>query len=153
MSPEEPALTHGWTLARLARQLEQSLAEADVSLPQYRVLMILARGERRTPSRVAGELAVSPPSITAVVDGLVARGLVERHHDAVDRRQVVHAITDAGRDLLHVSDAAVQARLGTVLDHLGERDAQAARRGLDLWHEALVRAHRAACATPAGEQR
>ncbi len=83
----------------LARQVELALVEVDLSLPQYRILILLDEG-KVAASALADRLAVSRPSVTAVVDGLVTRGLVERHHDPADRRRVGHDLTAEGRRLL-----------------------------------------------------
>src|SRR5438552_18615506 len=77
-------------LARLARHVEHALDSLELSLPQYRLLSLLGDGSSAS-SALAGRLAVSPPSVTAVVDGLVTRGLVERHADAADRRRLTLA--------------------------------------------------------------
>src|SRR5690349_21731217 len=82
-----PVRSPGRAIARLAKHLENGLAPLDVSVPQYRVLALLAEGSAAS-SALAGRLAVSPPSITAVVDGLVARDLVTRTPDPDDRRRL-----------------------------------------------------------------
>ena len=66
-----------------------------MSLPQFRLLAFLSEGEWAA-SAVADWLAVSRPSVTALVDGLVERGWVERRESPDDRRRVLHHIT-AGR--------------------------------------------------------
>ena len=67
----------GRTAAWLAKQVELSLAEVDLSLSQYRILGLLDEGSA-VSSALAERLAVRPPSVTAVIDGLVTRGLVAR---------------------------------------------------------------------------
>lgn len=129
--------------ARLARQVEVALAEVDLSLPQYRVLAFLAEGTAAA-SALAGKLAVSPPSVTALIDGLVARGLVERAPDASDRRRVDHRLTEAGRHTLATGDAAVEQRLWWLAGHLEDADASSAVEGLTHWSVALDRARAAA---------
>jgi long-chain acyl-CoA synthetase len=79
---------------------------------------------------------VSRPSVTGVVDGLVARGLVERDHDVDDRRRVGHALTAEGRRVLAAADAEVERRLNEILSHRPESSAAAAA-GLGPWEEAL----------------
>ena len=106
-------------LARLAKQIELGLATVEVSPPQYRVLVSLAEG-KAAASALADRLAVSKPSVTAVVDGLVERGLVERRHEVADRRRVAHELTPAGRRLLIAAD-----------------EEAAAMSGLDVWRRAL----------------
>src|SRR5579875_2609967 len=103
----EAAVRHrvvGRTAAWLAKQVEIGLAEVDLSLPQYRVLGLLDESSA-VSSDLADRLDVRPPTVTAVVDGLVTRGLVERRPVEGDRRRVAHALTDAGRRLLLAGDA------------------------------------------------
>lgn len=123
-------------MARLARVVELSLAEVDLSLSQFRLLVLLS-GEPTVASKLAEYLAVSPPSVTAVVDGLVARGLVERRADITDRRRVEHALTEEGRTLLERADGAVDARLSRSLGRLTRSEAARATEGLQSWHKAL----------------
>ncbi|MHB1444541.1 MAG: MarR family winged helix-turn-helix transcriptional regulator [Acidimicrobiales bacterium] len=127
----------GRVAARLARQVDVGLAEVDLSLPQYRILMFLAEGAVAA-SALADNLAVSRPSVTAVVDGLVSRGLVERRHDEGDRRRVGHTLTPEGRRVLGQADAAVDTRLSEIANFLpSEEDATVAFEGLDCWRRAL----------------
>jgi long-chain acyl-CoA synthetase len=128
-------------LVRLARQVELAAAAVDLTLPQYRILVILGEG-KEAASVLAEKLAVSRPSVTGVVDGLVARGLVERAHDADDRRRVGHELTNEGRRLLAAADAEVERRLEEITAHRPEV-AAAAYAGLGPWQEALD-AYRAA---------
>lgn len=124
-------------VARLARHVEQALAPLDLSLPQYRVLALLRYGSSAS-SALAGRLAVSPPSLTAVVDGLVARGLVARDADPDDRRRLTLQLTPAGRELLDDSEAAVDARLGAVARYFEDpSSAAAAIEALQQWNHAL----------------
>ena len=77
--------------------------------------------------------------VTAVVDGLVARGLVERRTVENDRRRVDHVITDLGHRALETADGAVDARLHQIAGHLGSEDeADQAFAGLVLWRRALI---------------
>jgi long-chain acyl-CoA synthetase len=124
-------------VARLAKQVEVALAPLDLSLPQYRVLSLLADGSSAS-SVLARKLAVSPPSVTAVVDGLVARGLVERRDDPEDRRRLTLLLTRDGKRLLAAADVAGEARLDEIAGFLVDPpDALAA--GLEGWNRALDR--------------
>ena len=127
------------TAARLARQVDKGLAEVGLSASQFRILGFLSDGSA-VASALADRGAISRPSLTAVVDGLVAKGLVERGHDPADRRRVDHLLTPAGRDLLAAGDEAVNARLAGILELLGDDElVSQAVRGLQLWQEALDR--------------
>ncbi len=129
--------------ARLAKQVELALDAVDLSLPQYRVMVFLSDGAAGA-STLAGTLAVSRPTITVVVDGLVAKGFVERQGDDTDRRKVHHRLTAAGRRTLDRADAAVAERLGELATHLEDSEVRTAVRGLELWGDALLAARNAA---------
>ena len=134
-APGGPAAL-GRTAARLARQVELGLVEVDLSLPQYRVLMLLGR-QSELASRLADHLAVSRPSVTSVVDGLVARGLVVRLPDPDDRRKVGHALTDAGLAILERADEAIDQRFATIASHMDDDERAQAVAGLEVWRRAL----------------
>jgi DNA-binding MarR family transcriptional regulator len=131
----DTALT-GRAAARLAKHVDGALAHIELSLPQYRVLVILAKGSAAA-SALASRLAVSPPSVTALVGGLVSRGLVERQAVSGDRRRVDHVLTDDGRRVLAEADAAVNRRLDEVAAYLPPAERTRAIAGLHLWHKAM----------------
>jgi DNA-binding MarR family transcriptional regulator len=127
--------SHVRTLARLARMLERG-AE-DLSLPQFRVLALLDEGGERA-SQLAERLAVSKPTITAVVDGLVERGYLTRSADCDDRRATKITLTSTGRRALYDAEAAMGARLHELLVYADDPDAIA--RALNDLGEAVTRA-------------
>jgi long-chain acyl-CoA synthetase len=129
--------TLGRAAAWLAKQVEIGLAPAELSAPQYRVLGLLDESPA-VSSDLAERLAVRPPSVTAIVDGLVARGLVERRHVVADRRLVDHVLTDEGHRVLELADSAVAARLGEIAACLGDpAEQQPAFDGLLAWRRAF----------------
>ena len=111
----------GRTIAWLAKQVELGLAAVDLSLPQYRVLGLLSEGSS-VSSAVAEQLAVRPPSVTALIDGLVARGLVDRRTIEGDRRRMSLEVTDEGRRMITAADTAVDARMADIARMLGDED-------------------------------
>ena len=127
----------GRAAAWLSKQVELALVEAGLSLPQYRILGVLAEGASM-PSALAERLAVRRPTITAVVEGLEARGLVERTPDGDDRRSITHTLTAQGQEVLATANAAVDARLTHIAGHLEDPAlSERAIEGLDLWRSAM----------------
>ena len=123
-------------MPRVARLTERALDDVGLSLAQYRVLALLSLG----PSMgvvLAERLAVSAPSISALVEGLVGRGFVTRKRDDVDRRRVQLALTEAGAALLAEADGVVGERLTELLTYLPEDRQQAVLDGLAALDEAL----------------
>src|SRR6516225_7732286 len=126
----------GRAAARLAKHVEIALDHVGLSLPQYRVLIILKKGSTAA-SALASNLVVSPPSVTALVDGLVTRGFVERVSVVGDRRRVEHALTHKGRKALAEADAAVNGRLDEIAGYLPAGERSKVVTGLQLWLKAM----------------
>ncbi len=82
---------------RTSRRLRAEKSDADLSDSQYAVLAVLERDGAKTPRELAAFERVQPPSMTRTITGLVERGLVTRTDHPDDGRQVLVAITDAGR--------------------------------------------------------
>src|SRR3569623_1888624 len=62
--------------------------EGEVTLPQFRTLVVLAvRGPQRGTD-IAEELQVNPPTGTRMLDRLIRMGLVRRSRSSNDRREV-----------------------------------------------------------------
>ena len=83
-------------------------------MPQFRVLMLIALSPERA-SRLAEQVAVSPPSLTGILDGLVTRGWVERSTVDGDRRGVTLAITPSGQKAFDAAKEATTEALGELL--------------------------------------
>jgi long-chain acyl-CoA synthetase len=122
------------TLAVASRLVEKAIGE--MTLPQLRILTLVARAPERA-SRLASQSDVSRPTLTGVLDGLVAKGWIERIEVEGDRRGVELKATAAGRAALLDAQAAVAARFDTVLDHLEPRRRRDAVVGLEALGEAL----------------
>ena len=123
--------------ARFSKLLELALSDVNLSLPQYRLLLFLSRAPEQRAAVLAGSLDVSPPSLTALVDGCVARGLVERVTSPEDRRRVLHLVTAAGHDLLARADATVAELLTDVVGNVPPAKAKRVVDGLEALGEAM----------------
>src|SRR3982750_905116 len=74
--------------------------EGDVTLPQFRALVVLAvRGPQRSID-IAEELRVNPSTGTRMLDRLIRKGLVRRMRSSTDRRVVRVRLTTAGHDIV-----------------------------------------------------
>ena len=138
---DEPAAgNYGRIAAWLSKRVEMALALMDLTLPQYRVMGILAEGSAAA-SGLADRLAVRPPSITAIIDGLVARGLVDRKQEDTDRRRVAVRLTDEGKRVYEAADRSVDEHLSAIASCLPSKEEAMALRSLQLWGEALSNFH------------
>ncbi|MDA8268840.1 MAG: MarR family transcriptional regulator [Actinomycetota bacterium] len=102
----------------------RSLADVaeEVTLPQYRALVVLvSRGPQRVAS-LAEALAVTPPTATRMCDRLVRKGLVRRRTSSEDRREVHLSISATGRDLVSQVTARRRQEIAELLRGIPARD-------------------------------
>lgn len=85
-------------LAVAARSL--AAVDEDVTLPQYRALVVLAQRGTRRPADLAAALTVTPSTATRMCDRLVGKGLIVRDRSDDDRREVTVSLSATGNDLV-----------------------------------------------------
>jgi MarR family 2-MHQ and catechol resistance regulon transcriptional repressor len=78
----------------------QDIRRYGLTQPQFAVLECLGHLGPMMIGELSRKMLVSGGNMTCVVDNLERDGLVERQHDANDRRSVIVALTDKGRALL-----------------------------------------------------
>jgi DNA-binding MarR family transcriptional regulator len=71
-------------------------------------------------NEIASDALLLPPTLTKVVDRLVAANLVHRRSDPLDRRRVLILLTPRGRSLRQRLDRIVQQHHQSWSDVLGE---------------------------------
>ncbi|MFP4512323.1 MAG: MarR family winged helix-turn-helix transcriptional regulator [Acidimicrobiales bacterium] len=125
-------------VALLAKVLDNTLHAHGLSPSQYRLLVFLLE-KPSAATALAQSLDVTRPSLTGLVDGLVAKGFVVRAPDPDDRRRVTHQISTAGRAAVHEADEALQARLGQILANVEPDEAAgSAAAALEHWRSAII---------------
>jgi DNA-binding MarR family transcriptional regulator len=96
-------------LVAIAARSLAGLSGVEITLPQYRALIILsAQGPQRV-MELAGRLNVNASTASRMVDRLVQKKLVRRRRDEADRRAMTIDLTNAGNKL--VRDATMRRRL------------------------------------------
>lgn len=110
-------------LVAVAARSLTDLAE-DVTLPQYRVLVLVAQYPRRAVD-LATALRVAPSTGSRMCDRLVRKGLLDRTRTSDDRRSVRLALTPAGSRLLDQVTRRRRAEIAAIVEQLpaGHRDA------------------------------
>lgn len=91
--------------SRLAREIERALGDADLTLPQFNVLMELAASQAGAlpMHAVIDRLISTPSSLSWLTTRMRERGLVTKNRNDDDARVVVLAITEAGWDALEAA--------------------------------------------------
>ncbi|MGE3234819.1 MAG: MarR family winged helix-turn-helix transcriptional regulator [Thermoleophilia bacterium] len=103
VTPDEvvdAVLTASRVLVAVAAESLAAAERQDVSLPQYRVLVLIAaRGPQRVAD-LAEALGVNPSTATRVCDRLYGKGLIHRRRPPGRRREVRISLSDAGVGLV-----------------------------------------------------
>jgi len=117
----------------LIRGVLQEQDDGDrITIPQFRTMQTLVQlsGDGATNLELARRIAVSPPAMTAMIDGLVERGLVTRTTDPENRRQVLILLTATGEERLEAATAAIEHRMSKGIAQLSDAEAKELERGI-----------------------
>lgn len=100
----------------------------EVTLPQFRALVLLEGRGVMTVAELAAELGVAPSTASRMCDRLVAKKLVRRTLDRSNRRRVRLTLQEAGRELIAASTRRRRQQIGKLLRTIppGEQERLAA---------------------------
>ena len=108
-----------------------SALEPDVTLPQYRALVLLSsRGEQRVGT-LADALGIHPSTATRLCDRLLTKGLIDRATSEGNRREVSVTISPDGLALVN---AVTRNRRREVRHIVGRIDPEARRALIDVFN-------------------
>ena len=102
----------------------RSLADAgeEVTLTQYRSLVVLASRGPQSVAALAEALAVTPPTASRLCERLVRKGLVRRRAGRHDRRQARVALTESGSALIDTVTARRRDEIADLLASIPPED-------------------------------
>ena len=97
--------------------------EVEVSLQQYRALVVLASRGPQRPVDLSEALGVDPSTATRLCDRLAAKRYISRRRQADDRREVRLDLTTRGRDLVEAVTDRRKQEISKILEAIppGER--------------------------------
>jgi DNA-binding MarR family transcriptional regulator len=107
--------THG-------RDVIQLSAEFELSFSQMKALQLLFSGEAESVKELGDHLGLSLAAMSRAAEGLVQRGLVDRHEDSHDRRIKRLSLTAPGRDLVQKMRESRMAGLKEFVSSLTPRE-------------------------------
>ena len=91
---------------------------------QFKTAMVLSNLGKSTTGELCGHLGLEPGSFTSVVDSLVRRGLIERHRNPDDRRQVLLSLSSEGKSLVEGEQQKLKIHMEERLNLLGGAERQ-----------------------------
>lgn len=122
-----------YMIASLNRQLEAELEDrlrpGGVPIEQYRILEVLDASEPAAMGEIAQQSLIEAPTLTKIIDKMVAEGLVYRAPDPNDRRRVLILTAPGGKALFKRLRGVSTAQEQRIVDLL-ESDKAAALRSL-----------------------
>jgi DNA-binding MarR family transcriptional regulator len=119
-------------VTRFLRASLRGHGQPHLSLSQLRVMHFLRRCPQASLSEVANYLDVTRPTMSAMVERLVQRGLVQRLENPQERRRIALSLTEAGNAEM---EKVYDATLNTVahrLEVLSEAQLQQVKLGLSV---------------------
>jgi DNA-binding MarR family transcriptional regulator/GNAT superfamily N-acetyltransferase len=102
--------------------LHEGLLGSPLSLAEGRVIWELAQRVRATASELAAELGLDTGYLSRILGGFEKRGLIDRRPSERDGRQIVIALTEAGRALYATIDARSREAVAALLGELDAAD-------------------------------
>jgi DNA-binding MarR family transcriptional regulator len=140
VQPPPTAAATGHALLVASRALvgiaARSLADVDVTLPQWRALVVISSRPSVTVNDLADALAVHPSTATRLCDRLVAKRLVRRAQSREDRRITELDLSAAGRRLVSGVTADRRASLVAIAGRMSPAARAALLEGLAEFAEA-----------------
>ena len=115
----------------------RSLADVDeVTLPQFRALVVIASGGSATVSELAERLDIHPSTATRLCDRLVRKGLIRRVESNADRRETEIVLASKGRRLVERVTLRRRRDLAAIAGRMSPEQLRQAIAGLSAFAEA-----------------
>lgn len=112
---------------RLEAELEERLRPGGVSIERYRILEVLDASEPVAMGEIARQSLIEAPTLTKIIDRMVAEGLVYRAPDPNDRRRVLILTAPAGTALFKRLRGISTAQEQRIVERLESEKAAALR--------------------------
>jgi DNA-binding MarR family transcriptional regulator len=109
-----------------------------VTLPQFRVLVILASSGPLRMGVIAARMGTHPSTLSRIVDRLVIGELVVRQRNADSRREMLIALSAAGRELVDRVTAQRRNEIRRVLAGLSSDEREQIEAALSLFARAAA---------------
>jgi DNA-binding MarR family transcriptional regulator len=110
-------LTASRVLVSISARSLGTVAET-LTLPQFRMLVLLHSRGAMNLSRLAEQLAVNPSTAMRMIDRLIAAGMVARETNAQDRREVAIELTDKGADTVVEATERRRADIAAIIGQM-----------------------------------
>ena len=132
------------------RPLPAEWAQADLTMPQLRVLITLFLEGPQSCGSLADTVGLSLPTLTGILERLSRRGYLVRTHDDRDRRRVISSLSLPGEHLVSRLWTAHRDEMAAVVDALNQEELENIEAGFRLYINAVDRLESMATAAASG---
>ncbi|MEU7593257.1 MarR family transcriptional regulator [Streptomyces sp. NPDC039022] len=110
--------------------------EGTVTLPQFRLLVVLSVHGAASLTAVAELLGVNPSTAMRMIDRLIAAGFVDRKLNPANRRETRIQLTDGGRRLVDEATARRRQEITAIVERMTPEQGAALVEALTAFAEA-----------------
>jgi DNA-binding MarR family transcriptional regulator len=128
----DAVLTASRVLVNIASRSLSGLGD-EVTLPQFRALVVLHSRGPLAAGVLADELQIAPSTLTRLCDRLASKGLIERQQVEGNRREVRLAVTGAGSRIVGAVSRRRRAELRKVVSSMGDAERRSLVRALEAF--------------------
>jgi DNA-binding MarR family transcriptional regulator len=116
----------------------RSIAAVDesITLPQFRLLVVLSTQGAVKLMQVADQLGVAPSTATRMIDRLLNAGLVNREINPHSRREIVVSLSQAGQAVVRQVTQRRRRDIARIVAHMPEQHRQGLVEVLEAFSEA-----------------
>jgi DNA-binding MarR family transcriptional regulator len=107
--------------------------DADITIGQYRALVLLCQQGQLNMSALADALAVRPSTATGLCDRMVQKGLISRTTSSESRREVTLQPTALGRDIIKSVTTRRRRELARIIGNLDARQRRDVARAFEAF--------------------
>jgi DNA-binding MarR family transcriptional regulator len=115
-------------------RLDDIIGPSGLTALQYTALTVLERHPGMSTAQLARNSFVTSQSMADMITALKSRGLIERNRDQADRRRLVVALTQEGRELLDRYRGSVSEMEAQMVAGLARAEVTRLRRSLYTCH-------------------
>ncbi|MCC6572856.1 MAG: MarR family transcriptional regulator [Planctomycetes bacterium] len=122
----------------LAMRAVRNALNGELTLPQFDVLTQLSRNEEGLNfSQLSELLLVTAGNLTGIIDRMVKQGLVAKHVNPQDRREVFLKLTTSGRELCGRLIPQHELEILKLISGMPEQAIESLKQNLGLLRDAL----------------
>lgn len=112
---------------QIENDLDERLRPGGIPVEQFRILEVLDASEPCSMGEIAAQSLIEAPTLTKIIDRMVAAGYVYRAPDANDRRRVLILTAPGGKALFKRLRGVSSANEKQLLAHLQDEKASELR--------------------------